>query len=403
MNLKQSLKQFGLTEFRPKQEDVIKSILAGKDTVLVAPTGLGKSLCFQLPAIMLPGITVVISPLISLMKDQVDALRGKGIGADFINSSITSEAEKRQIARRLHGGKTKLLYIAPERLSNQEFMNFIRGLNVSLIAIDEAHCISQWGHNFRPDYRLITRLWKIKQRVPVFATTATATYTVSDDICNQLELKEPSIFRLSNDRPNLYIEVVTACNRDRQLIDILDNNKHNGSTIIFCITRAETEKISNILSLSGYPAQSYHAGLNNEERQKMQEDFMSEKINIIVATSAFGMGIDKSNVRLVIHINIPKTMDSYCQEYGRAGRDEDYSKCYLIWDKSDINQWENIIRSSTKDSSGVVNYDDRRKQNKMLYEVVEYCKSDECRRKQILAYFQEDYEGNCRKCDVCLS
>jgi len=403
MNLKEALKRyFGYDSFRENQEDVIKSILSGRDTVLIAPTGLGKSICFQLPAILSDGVTIVISPLISLMKDQADGLNKMGIGAAFINSSITCAAEKRAINRKLHEGTIKILYVAPERLNNHIFMTFIKSLKVSILAVDEAHCISQWGHQFRPSYHKINQLRKIFPMVPCMALTATATLTVRDDIIKQLEMKDPVIFQSSFDRTNLYISVVKAFDKHKQLIDIMGQNKHDGSTIIYCISREESERIANTLTESGFYAQAYHAGIKSGERMQIQDDFISGECKTIVATTAFGMGIDKPDVRRVIHADLSKTMENYYQEIGRGGRDGKHTKCIMIWDRRDVSRWEFLIRITTENKEGVVNEDERKRQLDMLKNVVIYCTTDECRRKQILAYFQEDHPGNCRKCDVCL-
>jgi ATP-dependent DNA helicase RecQ len=400
---KKYLKKFGLSKFRPMQEEIINSIMSGTDTVGILPTGAGKSLCYQLPATALPGITIVISPLISLMKDQIDSLNSKGIGAVAINSTITTQAEKREINRKLFSGEVKLLYIAPERIETNGFISYLQKLPLSLLAIDEAHSISAWGHQFRPAYSRIHLLREAFPKLPCIAVTATATPKVRDDIVNQLKMDSPAIFQGSFDRPNLYIEVQHARGGDQQIIDILRLNPHKGSTIIYCLARKDTEILAEILCEKGFSAAAYHAGITKVgERARIQENFISGRVPIVVGTNALGMGIDKPDVRLVIHQAIPKTMENYYQEAGRAGRDGKFSKCIVLFDNNDANRWDYIIERSTENKDGEINYTERYKQKALLQQVVDYCESEECRRKQILNYFSEEFSGNCQKCDVCL-
>ena len=321
MTLHQSLKkQFGFNSFRDNQEDVIKSILSGNDTVLIAPTGGGKSLCFQLPASILDDVTLVISPLISLMKDQVDSVISKGIPAAFLNST-NGEPEKRDIKRRLISGEIKLLYCSPERLMGLKFQSFLRSLKISLIAIDEAHCISQWGHDFRRSYARLSILQKMFPATPIIALTATATPKVKEDIIKQLALRQPKVFMSSFDRPNLLFQT----QRSRDIYDDIAEvglNHHPGSNIIYCVTFAQTIAMAEYIKHIGLgSAAYYHGRMKNNNREIIQEEFMSGKIKTVVATTAFGMGIDKPDVRLVIHAGIAKTIENMYQEAGRAGRD----------------------------------------------------------------------------------
>jgi ATP-dependent DNA helicase RecQ len=401
--MKKHLKKFGLAKFRPMQEEIIKAVLTRKDTVGILPTGAGKSLCYQLPAVALDGITIVISPLISLMKDQIDALNSKGIGAVAINSQDNSKAKSREIDRLLFSGKVKLLYIAPERLEVEGFIPYMKKLNISLLAIDEGHMISQVGHQFRPSYRRIARIREVFPHIPCIALTATATRSVRDDIVHQLKMDSPAIFQGTFDRPNLYFEIQPSRYGDQQIIDILRQNKHKGSTIIYCISRKDTEYIAEILNENGFSAAAYHAGITKVgERARIQEDFISGRVPIVVGTNALGMGIDKPDVRLVLHRSLPKTMENYYQEAGRAGRDGKFSKCIMLYDPYDIGRWEFLIDVCTKNKDGEIDYDELYKQKRMLRQVVDFCESDNCRRKQILEYFGEDYQGDCRKCDVCI-
>lgn len=388
-------KYFGYDEFRPIQLDVIKNVLQKRDSLVLMPTGGGKSLCYQIPALKLEGLTIVISPLISLMKDQVDNLKAKGISAEYINSTL-SFSEIEEIKKKIKEKETKILYIAPERLALEEFKIFLTTLQISLIAIDEAHCISEWGHDFRKDYRNLKFLKKIFQNVPIIALTATATLKVREDLLKQLSLENPKIFISSFNRENLNLIVMQKKNTFNKILSLVKKYK-NESAIIYCFSRKDTEKIAQRLEDNGFDALPYHAGLSNNTRKQNQELFTKDKVNIIVATIAFGMGIDKPDVRLIIHHTFSKSIEGYYQEIGRAGRDGISSDCVLFYSKGDKRKHEffldqiqeDIIRSSALD-----------KLNKMMI----YCENTSCRRKDILGYFGESFlENNCNGCDICLN
>ncbi len=333
---------FGFEQFRPLQEKIIRGVMGGRDGLVLMPTGGGKSLCFQLPALLLPGLTLVISPLISLMKDQVDALRANGIPAAFINSTLT-RPEIARIQSEAQSGKIKILYAAPERLILSEFQQFLQKIQVSLIAIDESHCISEWGHDFRPDYLNLKMLRKIFPQVPVLALTATATPRVREDIVRQLSLEKAKIFISSFNRPNLTYMVLGQEDAYGQLLEILREHRQEAA-IIYCFSRKDTENLAADLRSEGLDALAYHAGLENEERRSNQEKFIRDEVQIIVATIAFGMGIDKPDVRLVIHYHLPKSIEGYYQETGRAGRDGLPSKCILFYSAADAVKQQYFIR-----------------------------------------------------------
>ncbi len=389
---------FGFDNFRPLQEEIIDNILKQKDTLVLMPTGGGKSLCYQLPALKLNGLTLVISPLISLMKDQVDSLKTNGISAEFINSSLALP-EIRDIEKKSLEGKIKILYLAPERLASSGFQTFLKKLNVGLIAIDEAHCISEWGHDFRPDYRNLKAIRQSFPAIPVVALTATATPKVREDIINQLELQKAKVFISSFNRPNLNYFVRPKRRTFENLVSILQKYKDQ-PVIIYCFSRKETENIASDLREIGFDARAYHAGLPSEKRQKVQEKFIRDKIQIIVATIAFGMGIDKPDVRLVVHYSLPKTIEGYYQETGRAGRDGLSSDCILFYSYGDTvkhNFFINQIRDHTEKSNI----------QKKLQQMVDYCEQKTCRRNYLLSYFGEgsllEEKSNCQGCDVCLT
>ena len=388
-------KYFGYGEFRPMQLDIIKNVLQKKDSLVLMPTGGGKSLCYQIPALKLEGLTIVISPLISLMKDQVDNLKANGINAEYINSTL-SFSEIENIKKRIQEKEIKILYIAPERFALEEFKIFLTTLQISLIAIDEAHCISEWGHDFRKDYRNLKFLKILFPNVPIIALTATATLKVRKDILKQLSLVNPQIFISSFNRENLNLIVMQKKNTFNKILSLVKKHK-NESTIIYCFSRKDTEKIAQRLKENGFEALPYHAGLSNNIRKQNQELFTKDKVNIIVATIAFGMGIDKPDVRLIIHQTFSKSIEGYYQEIGRAGRDGLSSDCVLFYSKGDKRKHEffldqiqeDIIRSSALD-----------KLNKMMI----YCENTSCRRKDILGYFGESFlENNCKGCDICLN
>ncbi|CAN1538962.1 RecQ Superfamily II DNA helicase [Flavobacteriaceae bacterium] len=378
---------FGFEKFRPNQEDIINCILSRQDTLAIMPTGGGKSICFQLPALVLPGVTIVISPLIALMKDQVDSLKANGIDACYINSSQSSEEQQFHI-QNLIDNKVKLVYIAPESLSYLE--NAFNQLIISLIAIDEAHCISAWGHDFRPAY---TNLGYLKNRfpsTPILALTATADKATRTDITNQLNLINPKIFVASFDRKNLSLEVRPALDRVKQIIDFI-KDKPNECGIVYCLSRKTTEELAEKLQKIGIKAKAYHAGLDNKIRSKTQDEFINDDCEVVCATIAFGMGIDKSNVRWVIHYNLPKNIEGYYQEIGRAGRDGLPSETVLFESYGDMIQLQKFA------SEGL----NAEVQLAKLERMKQYADALSCRRKILLSYFGELVEENCGNCDIC--
>lgn len=387
-------KYFGYDSFRQGQRELIENILEGRNVLGVLPTGGGKSICYQLPALMKDGVSLVISPLISLMKDQVDSLRENGINAGFINSSLDSE-EYRKILSDVKTGHIKILYISPERLENEFFRNFIRDIDISFVAVDEAHCISQWGHDFRPSYKLIPDLYQIKGDVQILAFTATATKEVRDDIIKNLKLSNPFIKVTGFDRKNLYFKVAKPKNKLTYLNSYLKNHRDN-SGIIYASTRKKVDDIYKNLKSRGYAIEKYHAGLSEDERKKAQDNFIYDRAKIIVATNAFGMGIDKSNVRFVIHYNMPKDMESYYQEAGRAGRDGEDATCILLYSGQDIIINKHLINLGT-------NYSFKQFQMGKLQTIINYVNTTRCLREYILAYFGQDADSHCDNCSNCLS
>lgn len=388
-------KYYGYESFRRGQEKVIESILEGKDTVAIMPTGAGKSICFQVPALLFEGVTLVISPLISLMKDQVDALNATGIASAYINSSL-SNAEAGDVVYRASQGEYKLIYVAPERLETESFYRLVSDLKISLIAIDEAHCVSQWGHDFRPSYRNISRfIDSLEIRPIVAAFTATATEEVKEDIISLLRLKDCNAFSTGFNRDNLYFSVVRGENKRDFILEYIQNNKSE-SGIIYGATRKEVENIYEFLKKKGVSVGIYHAGLKDEERTSNQEAFIYDDIKVIVATNAFGMGIDKSNVRYVIHNNMPKNMEAYYQEAGRAGRDGERSECILLFGAQDVILQKYLIEQN------LVNEERKAFEYKRLQKMVDYCHTPKCIRKYILEYFgEEDVPESCGNCSVC--
>ncbi len=387
-------RHFGFKTFRPLQEDIINYVLSQRDCLVLMPTGGGKSLCYQLPALAIDGMTLVISPLISLMKDQVDALRQNGIAAAFLNSSLPPQ-EQRQIQDEIAARRIKILYIAPERLAVPTFQEFLQSTSVRLIAIDEAHCISQWGHDFRPEYRNLRVLRKIFPSVPVVALTATATTRVQSDIIEQIDLRNSRTFLSSFNRPNLTYHVRPKQRAYDGLVTLLKN--YNGaSAIIYCFSRRDTENIATDLKEDGFNALPYHAGLDADVRRRTQEKFIRDEVPIIVATIAFGMGIDKPDVRLVVHMDLPKTVESYYQETGRAGRDGLPSDCVLFYSRGDRRKHEFFMQD-------IQDPEERQHAEQKLNDVMDFCELDTCRRRYLLAYFGEDWkEELCNGCDVCL-
>ncbi len=383
---------FGYDTFRPYQEEIINSVLIGKDTLVLMPTGGGKSLCYQLPALKFDGLTLVISPLISLMKDQVDSLNANGISARFLNSSLSPQ-ETTEIIEELKTGQVKILYVAPERFAVPDFQAFLKELNLSFIAVDEAHCISQWGHDFRPDYRNLRKLKSIFPKIPIIALTATATAKVQADILHQLSLETPKKYITSFDRPNLHMQVVRKKNAFDKLVNLLQKHKDQ-TAIIYCFSRRETEEIAADLKHNGINALSYHAGMTPEVRKNAQDLFIRDEVPVIVATIAFGMGIDKPDVRLVIHYSFPKTMEGYYQEIGRAGRDGLPSNCVLFYSYGDRRKHHFFL--------GQIEDPERQLKEAMkIEEVIQFCELNTCRRKYLLAYFGEEGKDNCENCDIC--
>lgn len=387
--------KFGYESFRFNQEEIIQTIMQKRDAFVLMPTGGGKSLCYQIPALLFGGLTVVISPLIALMKDQVDALRLNGIEAAYMNSSLDNY-ELSEIYEQLKRNEIKLLYISPERLigNNQQFLVFLRSLSISLFAIDEAHCISSWGHDFRPEYRMLSSLKKEFPTVPVIALTATADNLTREDILNKLKLKSPRIFVSSFNRSNISYAVEPKRKMYEQIVAYLKKHRDD-SGIIYVLSRNSAQKMAEKLKKDGFSAKPYHAGLNNEKRQKNQELFIKDHTKIIVATIAFGMGINKSNVRFVIHADLPKNIESYYQETGRAGRDGVKSEAILYYSGGDVMKLKRFASVEN-------NPEQTRVMLHKLSQMATLCEANACRRKAILNYFGEDAPEQCANCDVCL-
>ena len=396
------LKQyFGYTSFRKGQDEIIEHILSGQDALGIMPTGAGKSLCFQVPALILEGITIVVSPLISLMKDQVEALIQAGVPAAYINSSLTP-AQSRLALDYAKQGKYKIIYVAPERLLTDEFKSFSNGVNISMISVDESHCVSQWGQDFRPSYLKIAEYIEMFSKRPIVcAFTATATKSVKQDIIKLLKLNKPLVVSTSFDRPNLYFEVQKPSDKFSAVINFLDNNP-NQTGIIYCSTRKNVEEVCEKLNANGYKATKYHAGLPDSARKNNQDAFIFDSARIMVATNAFGMGIDKSNVSFVIHYNMPKNIESYYQEAGRAGRDGEPAQCVLLYSGQDV-----ITAKFMINNGGNNELDEelaekiRQKDLERLKAMTFYCATTECLRKNILNYFDEKTHSRCCNCSNC--
>jgi len=396
--IEQLKKFFGFDAFKGNQEAIIDNLLEGRDTFVLMPTGGGKSLCYQLPSLLMEGTAIVISPLIALMKNQVDAMRNyseeDGI-AHFINSSLTKGAIE-QVKEDIVQGKTKLLYVAPESLTKQDNVDFLKTVKISFYAVDEAHCISEWGHDFRPEYRRIRPIINEIGEAPVIALTATATPKVQHDIQKNLCMMDAQVFKSSFNRPNLYYEVRQKTNNvDKDIIKFIKNNPGK-SGIIYCLSRKKVEELAEILQANGINARPYHAGMDSVMRTQNQDDFLMEKIDVIVATIAFGMGIDKPDVRFVIHYDIPKSLEGYYQETGRAGRDGGEGMCITFYSYKDLQKLEKFMQGKPVAEQEIG--------KQLLLETAAYAESSVCRRKTLLHYFGEEYkEANCGNCDNCLN
>jgi ATP-dependent DNA helicase RecQ len=395
MNLIPALKKnFGYSAFRPLQEEIVRDALAGRDVFALMPTGGGKSLCFQLPALLRQGLTIVVSPLISLMKDQVDALQASGVAATFLNSALDG-TQARSRLRGLYNGEFRLLYVAPERLMLDSFIEKVQGWNIAQIAIDEAHCISEWGHDFRPEYRELARLRSLLPNVPIMALTATATERVRGDILQQLKLREPQCYIASFDRPNLTYRVVPKSSPYDQLLEFLES-RPNDSGIVYCASRKTADSIAAKLNADGIPAKPYHAGLEAKERAQNQEMFLRDDVRVVSATIAFGMGINKPNVRFVVHYDLPKNIESYYQETGRGGRDGLPSDCVLLFSASDVVKQTRFIEEKSESEARIA--------REQLRQMVHYAETRQCRRSTLLRYFAEERPDEpCSGCDNCLN
>ena len=392
VNLKEKLNEvFGYNQFRGPQEEIINNVLAKNNTFVLMPTGAGKSMCYQLPAIVSEGTAIIISPLIALMKNQVDQLNAVGVEAQFLNSTL-SKSEITKVKNGVLNGETKLLYVAPESLTKESNVEFLQKANISFVAIDEAHCISEWGHDFRPEYRKIRSIINTLGDLPIVALTATATPKVQVDIQKNLQIEEATIFKTSFNRTNLYYEVLPKIGVKKQLIKYLQTRKGEAG-IIYCLSRKKVEEIYELLKVNGFKALPYHAGLDAAVRVQNQDAFINEEADIIVATIAFGMGIDKPDVRFVIHYDTPKSLEGYYQETGRAGRDGLDSDCIMFYSPNDINKLEKF----NKDKS-VMERDNARY---LLQEMMSYATSGVCRRRQLLQYFGEYMEYDCGNCNNC--
>lgn len=388
-------KHFGYSTFRPLQAEIIRDALAGRDVFALLPTGGGKSLCFQLPAVLQEGLTVVVSPLIALMKDQVDTLQAIGIPATFLNSSL-SGAESRARQQALRRGDYRLLYVAPERLMLPGFLDALKELNVRMIAVDEAHCISEWGHDFRPEYRQLAEIRSLMPNIPIMALTATATMRVRADIINQLKLRNPTSYVASFNRPNLSYRVIIKDEPSDQVVAFVKSHARE-SGIVYCMARKTTERLAALLCANGVPARAYHAGLTAEERTKNQELFLRDDVRVICATIAFGMGINKPNVRYVVHYDLPKNIEGYYQETGRAGRDGLPSECVLLFSAGDMVKQLRFLDDKEDPR-------ERAAARAQLEQMVAYADSPECRRVSLLGYFDEPFQAeDCRNCDNCVS
>ena len=387
-------KYYGYRSFKPIQQKAIDSIMSGQDTFVVMPTGGGKSLCYQIPALMLDGMTLVISPLISLMKDQVDQLLRLGISAACMNSML-DEAQYQNLRTRIMNGEIKILYVAPERLRSGEFGSVLRKQKISLVAVDEAHCVSQWGHDFRPSYHGISQFIRTLPKRPVVAAfTATATAETRTDVIQRLELIRPNIYRASFNRPNLILSVERDCDRKEAILDFVRDHRHQAG-IVYCNTRKEVDKLWDMFRRAGIQAVRYHGGMEDWERNDNQDSFLQEKVNLIVATNAFGMGINKPDVRYVVHYNLPKNMESYYQEIGRAGRDGLPSLCVLFFSYADVHINRYLLEQNSKNEERLAF------ELGKLDDMVQYASTRNCLRQYMLQYFGETAKDNCNGCSNC--
>jgi ATP-dependent DNA helicase RecQ len=396
-------KYFGHSEFRPAQEQVIDALLSGRDVMGIMPTGAGKSVCFQIPALLMPGATIVISPLISLMKDQVAGLRESNIPAVFINSSLSAN-EYDEALKRVISGYYKIVYVAPERLESGDFIDFAEQANISLLAVDEAHCVSQWGQDFRPSYlRIIKFIERLKVRPIIGAFTATATDDVKADILRLLRLRDPLNLTTGFDRPNLFFSVERPQNKQARFYELIQE-RSNLNGVVYCSTRKGVDAVCGELQRRGFSASRYHAGLEPGERRINQERFLSGDISVMVATNAFGMGIDKPDVRYVIHYNMPKNLENYYQEAGRAGRDREPAECVLLFSEDDIKTAEFLTKGSQKNTELTVREQKmvHRLDERRLDKMIRYCEVNSCLRAYILHYFGEKASGYCGNCSSCL-
>jgi ATP-dependent DNA helicase RecQ len=392
-NPSEALKQyFGYNSFRPGQEEIIQSVLKQNDGLVLMPTGGGKSITYQVPALLMPGTTIVISPLISLMKDQTEALKMNGIAAEFVNSSISTEAQN-DIIRKVEAAEIKLLYVSPERLLTRSFYELMKRINISLIAVDEAHCISEWGHDFRPEYTKLSFIKKYFPDIPVLALTATADKITARDISKQLMLKKPKRYIASFDRPNIKLNVTIGRKRKERIINFI-NNRPKQSGIVYCLSRKSTESLAKDLINAGIKAAAYHAGMPAEKRNRVQEDFIKDRIPIICATVAFGMGIDKADVRWVVHYNMPKNIENYYQQIGRAGRDGSDAEALMFFSYGDLRTYRFFIDETEDENHKFI-------ESSKLTRMLAYAEARTCRRKILLSYFGEYLNEDCGNCDVC--